>query len=521
MGSRENRRRKSKLAEDNIRSVEKKKSSNKLMWFGSLILLVLIVVTFIGAPLLTQFSSSERIIFGTYKGKSIEYKAGNYFSKQRDYLADQIQDSERDYENIEWQIYQIWKEAYDRTVLHTALLELSESSEMLITDEQLDRMIVEQGPYLVDGEFSERLYNNTSNAEKQTNRSFMLESVKADLVRQDLLTPVISDAEADFIKSMASVERKFRFITFPFSEFPKDRIAAYGEENRDLFRKISLSRITIKSDKKAAETVYQQLQQDPLLFGDLARSHSEDAYAEKGGEMGSIRYYSALSMFSESSDVDYIFDLQPGEVSKIIEGPSGFMIYRCDIAAGYADLTSELEIQEVRNYMERFERGIIEDYFLQAGEDFLSEAETNGFESAALLRGKLYKETDYFPVNYGNLAFQFYGTAYPVFQSITVNGEINQLFQSAARDLFFLSAIHSLNEGEYSEPLILDDNIVIMECTGVKTVPDEELEMLTMVYPAAVQYWYDQDFTRLVFQSEDFEDNFNQEFTRIFLSQEQ
>ena len=266
MGSRENRRRKSRISEENIRSAEKKKSGNRLMWFGSLILLVLIVVTFVGAPVITRFSKSNRIIFGTYNGTPIEFKAGNYFSRQRDYIANQMENSGQS-DNIEWQIYQVWKQAYDRTVVHTALLDMAESSNMTVTDDRLDRAIVENGPYTVDGEFNERLYNSTSNAEKQADRTFMLESILSGQVRQDLLTPSLSDAEIGFIKSMASTERQFRFISFSFADFPESSIREYAEENAEKFRSMSLSRITIKSDMKDAQTLLSRLRDDPTLFG--------------------------------------------------------------------------------------------------------------------------------------------------------------------------------------------------------------------------------------------------------------
>ncbi len=489
------------------------------MWFGSLVLLILIVVTFVGAPVITRISKSNRIIFGTYKGKPIEFKPGNYFSRQRDYIADQVQESAQG-ENLEWQIYQVWKQAYDQTVVHTALLEMAESCGMVITDEKLDLTIVEEGPYTVNGEFNERLYKNASNAEKQADREYMLESIIAGQVRQDILTPLIPRAETEFIKDMASTERAFRFISYNFSEYPAGKVEEYGRENRDLFRIMNLSRITIKSGKQDAETILQRLRDDPTLFGELAGTQSQDAFAEKGGEMGIVSYYNAESFFKDTEDAEYIFGLDEGEISRLIDAPSGWAIYRCDSEAEYPDFSSSETIAEVRAYMNRFERGLIEDYFYNSAEDFIQDAVSSGFESAALSRGKLYKETDPFPVNYGNLSFRFYGTSYPVFQGITVDGSPSEELRGAETNRYFLSEIHSLNTGEISSPLILDDSVVVVQCTEVRYVPEEELQMIDMFYPAAVQYWYEEDLTRIVLNSEAFEDNFNAEFTRLFLNQE-
>lgn len=520
MGSRENRRRKSKQAEENVRGAEKKKKSNRLMWFGSLVLLILIVVTFVGAPVITRFSDSERIIFGYYNGKPIEFKPGNYFSRQRDYIADQMQETAQN-ENVEWQIYSVWKQAYDRAVIHTALIDMARESGMMVTDEKLDLTIVEEGPYTVNGEFNENLYRSASNAEKQADRQYMLESILAGTVRQDILTPIIPDAEIEFIKSMASIERRFRFITYSFSEYPTDLVADYGRQNRDTFRTMRLSRITIKSGEKDAETILGRLRDDPTLFGELARTQSQDSFAEKGGEMGDVTFHSAESYFKETEDAEHVFNLKEGEISRLIDAPSGWTIYRCDAEATYPDFTSEEALAEVRSYMNRFERGVIEDYLYNLAEEFITDATDRGFESAALIRGKLYKETDPFPVNYGNLSFQFYGTSYPVFQGITVDGSPSQELRGASTNRFFLSEIHSLSEDSVSDPLILNDSVVVMQCTEIRDVPEEELQGFEMFYPAAAQYWYDQDLNRIILASDEFEDNFNTEFSRLFLNREE
>ena len=234
-----------------------------------------------------------------------------------------------------------------------------------------------------------------------------------------------------------------------------------------------------------------------------------------------LRYHAAESFFKNTEDTDYVFNLEKGEISRVIEVPTGWAIYRCDSEAVIPDFSSAEEIEEVRSYMNRFERGLIEDYFYNTAEEFIQDAEENGFESASFSRGKLYQKTDFFPVNYGNLGFQFYGTNYPVFQSITVNGSPSPVLQSGSWNVFFLSEIHALDENGISSPLILDENVVVMQCTGVRTVPEEELQSIDMIYPAAVQYWYEQDLSRVVQNSKAFEDNFNSEFTRLFLNQEQ
>ena len=72
-----------KLSSDNRSTIVNKKKRNPLLYFGSVIVLVIIAVTFIGAPTIGQFAGiSASTIFGYYDGHKIEHYLGNYFHRQ-------------------------------------------------------------------------------------------------------------------------------------------------------------------------------------------------------------------------------------------------------------------------------------------------------------------------------------------------------------------------------------------------------------------------------------------------------
>ena len=109
---------------------ENKKSSHfrfkhPILYLFTFVILIIIAVTFVGGPLLSGVGSNSKVIFGTWGGEEIEFVPGNYLSRQRDILYDQLLES-RSNESYEWQAYSVWKGAYDRTVLHTAVMVTAE-----------------------------------------------------------------------------------------------------------------------------------------------------------------------------------------------------------------------------------------------------------------------------------------------------------------------------------------------------------------------------------------------------------
>ncbi len=99
--------------------VDKKIRKHKVLYIFSVILLVVIIVTFVAAPIAGNFGGGQRIVFGEYDGEKIEYYPGNYLSNQKDMLAQKMDNSNNN--NFQMQAYQIWRGAYERTILHIAL----------------------------------------------------------------------------------------------------------------------------------------------------------------------------------------------------------------------------------------------------------------------------------------------------------------------------------------------------------------------------------------------------------------
>ncbi|MBT3275769.1 MAG: hypothetical protein HN368_21650 [Spirochaetales bacterium] len=496
-----------KAEQDKTLAAERKRK-HPLVYVFSVFLLLIIVVSFVGGPILSRLGGNKPIVFGSYGGEEIDFVSGNYLSRQRDILYDQMQDTSS--QSYEWQAYQVWKGAYDRTVIHTAYLQESESSGFFISDNRIDELLLTSGPYMDNGVFSETRYRNTPNSERYRYRSLYREEYTHQQYLQDMIhSGLYSSKEADFLKEMARDERSFSYVLFSYADFPDSEVAAYAEENASLFREIKVSRITVKSSMEDAEAIRQQIVDGIATFEDQAKNFSTDGFAEEGGDMGWREYNSLAPDFIDNAKLESLFSLQKGAISGIAETNFGWVMYRVDEAAVEADLNEEETLRSVRTYMGRFERGKIEDYLFQNAERFSLIAAASTFEAAAADVGVSVKTTESFPINYGNEFF---------FGSVQTTDEAQDL-SNAAYDENFFSVLFSLEEGDTSEPLVLSDNVGVFQLKESSALLDEDLGFLGDYYPFIAQQYIEQDLNSFILSSDQFEDNFTSVFSEIFLSQ--
>jgi peptidyl-prolyl cis-trans isomerase D len=487
-----------------------KSRMNPWMYIFSVAILVIIVVTFVGGPLVGGTAGGGGIVFGSYDGEDIEFYPGNYLSRQKDTIAERIAQSGVD-TNLEWIAYQVWQGAYQNTVVHTAILKRAKQSNVHIPDEVIDQALTSYGGYQENGEFSPERYRETSRTEKASIRKYYKEELISSQVRSDTLNGVkLSSKAILFVKDMASPERSFVYRRIGFNSFPEDLVWNYAEENAGLFRKINLSRITIQSSEESARTIQQQLTADPGLFDEIARNQSKDAYAENGGYIGQQYFYSLSSELESEEKAEEIFSLAEGTISDMVTTPFGWVIYKCNEEPIAAQRSNENDIETVRSYMERFEKGTIEDYLLELGQQIKASTDENGLSGLAADDWES-GETASFPLNYGNVE---------IFKPVRDSQQDSGAFEGAAFNETFLETLFALEQGTISDPLVLNNNVYLFELEEETEVNEESLSMLESYYPYLAQQYAETDMRSLILSSEKHKDNFNAVFSRYFLNGE-
>jgi parvulin-like peptidyl-prolyl isomerase len=301
---------------------------------------------------------------------------------------------------------------------------------------------------------------------------------------------------------MVEQQRRFSFVSFPFGNFPDDQIDTYAQENRDRFRRIKLSRILVKTSEREAREIRNRLVDRTGNFEELARAHSTDVYAEKGGDMGWRYYYDLEADFEDEAPLETIFQLEETEISPVLESRFGWVIFRCDTPALEPDFEVEETRQVVRDYVMRYEKGIVEDYTLSRADGFRERVEDVGFLGATLEESYSVGMTDYFPVNY-----QSYYFLSPVRSPM----EQFNLSAAAYSEEFFLSAF-SLAPGEVSSPVLLDDQVLVLRLDDLREAPERERDLLGDYYSYYAQQSVEQDLQNVLLDPDVIQDDFDQTF---------
>lgn len=109
----------------------------------------------------------------------------------------------------------------------------------------------------------------------------------------------------------------------------EEALKKFFEENKEGFRQpetVEISEIVVSS-KEEAQKLYSQLQQNPDLFGDLARQHSLSPQTrEQGGKRGEI----PLQRLTPVALRKAVEDMQVGDVSRPIDASGNWYVVRLD-----------------------------------------------------------------------------------------------------------------------------------------------------------------------------------------------
>ncbi len=504
MPSREIRRLKAKKGETVSQAIEKRKESHPLLYVFSVVVLVIIVVTFVGSPVAGRISGPGSIVFGSYAGREIAYQPGNYFAQQRDRLAEQLRQSGKN-ENVESQVFSIWRQAFDQTVLHTAILLQVERARLQVSDNRVDRAIIASSVYSENGKFSEELYRKASLEERMRTRKLIREQLMVDQYTLDLFTGITSsDQERAFIAAMAKNERSFDFASFNFASYPTDEIKKYAAANIARFRKIKVSRILIKSSESEAAAIRRKLQDRSASFEELARAYSKDSYAEKGGDMGWRYAYDLEADFDKKEQVQDVMALKAGEISDVLKASFGWMIFRCDAEAVDPDLAETTVLDTVKNYLLRYERGKVEDYFMGIAGKMSRRSGEIGFATAAREANAPVAQTTWFPINLQNTFVLAPVKAIP--DSATP--------PSAAYSEEFFTKAFSLAKDQVSSPVVLDDRIVVLKLTGERRMPEANSQLMNNFTDYLANQSLQVDLQAQLLDPKLLQDNFFDAFTR-------
>ena len=511
MPSRELRRAKQRKGENVSDIIEKRHTTHPLLYGGTIVVLVIVVVAFVlvgpSGPMRAGQGGSGSLVFGSYDGHEITYYPGSYFAQQRDAIANQVKNSGN--QDPVALAQSVWYQAFLATAQHVAILATAAKAGLVVTDDAVDKALLSYPGYLDEnGKFSEARYNAASSSDKASTRKLMREN----LIQSQVLTDIgggirQGSKETDFVSSMFKDERSFSFVSWPFTSFPTDEVRKYGEANKSRFQKIKLSRILVKSSESEAQQIRRKIVDKTSTFEELAKTYSKDAFADKGGDMGWRYAYDLESDFEAKDTAQKVLGLKNGEVSDVLKGSFGWMIYRCDSETVDADFSSPTVLDDVRKYLTTYEKGKIEDYFTNQASLLQRKSETEGLDAAARHAGVTVATLQPFPINLSNMFSLAPLRALP--DSATPAN-------AAYSEDFFYRAF-SLGKDQVSAPIILDDQVLVLKLKSEQEMPASSAAIMSSWLAYAAGQSLQSDFGAILMNPDKLKDDFISVFSRYVM----
>ncbi|MDR1908478.1 MAG: SurA N-terminal domain-containing protein [Spirochaetaceae bacterium] len=489
-----------------------------LVYAGTILVLIIVIVAFVFVPVFVPEAgggAGDRT-FGYWNKTPITYVPGNYFAQRQRAAAEQIQ-YQITGDNFGEMSYQVWRQAFTDTVIHTAILDEMRLAGYEAPPEMVNKQVAQLPELQEDGVFSPARWNRLDASTQQNVWRDIRESIAIRRYIEDVTGLRISSAEADFVAGLGERQRSFSLAVFPLSSWPAGELAAYAEENAGLFITTHLSRITVTSNEREAAQVLKSITDGTVPFEDAARLHSQDSYADRGGDMGLKMACEIAEELENPADREALAALAAGEYSAILKTPGGWAFFRAEAEPYPADPGDAATAEKIRAYVMQYERGRVEDWVIGETEFFAESVRDNGLEQAAFFRGLELRSFGPLPLNYGALSYSNWGyptdgvDLFPTLSSFSVA----ELYAAGGEEIFWRAAFSTpLNEA--SSPFVLGDNVLLLFPTSENEAGEEALASIREIYTS---YWVssttEQGLNSLFLSSPKLKDRFQTVYRQI------
>ena len=440
---------------------------------GGIVILLIAAFIFVLVPALAGGVSENRLpAYGSYNGVPIKFEEGTEFHS----LAMQaVQGMEQqgysfngDYASFFYSM--AFSQAFNQVVGPMALRDLTAQSGWFAPDSAIDRALINQY-YNESGEFSQALYNATSDDAKRKNQEQVVNALDAGRSYEDLFGSFssvkdkklfglkTSSQELEFIRKMGSQVREFEFAAFSMKTLPDQEIKDFAKKNADKLAKYDFTAITLNDEAKAKD-VLKRINNSEITFEDAVTSYSTKVAGDSdSGKITQNRAYQIEGMLKDKEKSSEIFGLQNGQISAPVELNSSWAIFKCNGDNAPVDVENSEDFQAAKTYLFANEKGVVQDYYTAKANDFIAAAATNGFNEACRKFGLEKQSAPSFALNWNN-------------QTLIGRSALEDKdeLKGASTNEAFLKAAFKLGQGEISAPLVISstDNVVVLRCVGIE-----------------------------------------------------
>jgi PPIC-type PPIASE domain. len=484
-------------------------TKKNVLWFGAVFILVLSVVTFVWIPTAGKSIHASTPVFGKWNGKAIEYAQDSFFIRQLQAITEQVRSQGQEVNDYNY--FQIMQAAFNSTAIRLGILDELNGVGYKVSTDAVNKNLIK---YYQDenGKYSAKIYSETPETTRESRRSVMTEELTAQRYTEDYFGNSqgvyglkTSTKETDMVKSMSSPERSFTYVSFATSAYPQTEIVAWAQANSKLFVKHNLSAIMFDTEA-AAKKVAAALAKKPAGFDEAVTTYSTRVGTDTTGKITESFRSDLNKLFTDAKDLDTVLALKPNEISPIVKVGKTFAIVRCNAAPTDPDFANPTTLAAITAYMNTNEKGKIEDYFSAQAKEFAELARTKGFDAACKAKNLTKKTTTAFGINYGNANIM-----------MPVPADKNPELAAAVKSETFFKTAFSLQTGAISDPVILGNNVVVLQVAEEKAADPQILEMVPLYYNYYAANWSQGSLANNFLKSKKLENNFMATYLKYFL----
>lgn len=455
---------------------------------GSVIILILAVIAFVAAPMITDRNSASPLVIGKWGRIHIDNGPSSPFINQYRFLhnyADSqkmLPENPQSREFFERQMLDI---SLKGAIIQTAMEDEVRRAGYKVPAFKINKELIN---YYLDetGAYSGSKYNDTPESQKAEYRKAVEKELAVNRYIEDVFGNgknyglKTSSKETDFVSQMTKKERSFQFVTFDPAMYPSSEVKKYGEEHSDLFTAYNFSMLTYNTEEEAKKTLA-SLKKEEVKFEDAVILNTSKTITDETGKLTANYRTDINRYFPDNENLKLILELKPQELSSVVTLHNGmFAIVRCDAEPLMPDFSSETLLDNIRSHINKNERGLIEDYLIESAKKFAEAARTQPFDNAAqnFTDFKLDVETtNSFSINYGNAS---------ILQPLPSNTFINSVKEN---EVFFKTAF-SLKAEDVSEPVLAGSNVIVLKLNEEKDADQYTLDNTKTGYENQAGSWF-------------------------------
>ena len=439
---------------------------------GGIIILLIAAFIFVLVPALAGGAGQNRLpAYGSYNGVPIKFEEGTEFYSLANQAVQRMEQQgysfNGDYASFFYSM--AFSQAFNQVVGPMALRDLTAQSGWLAPDTAVDRTLINQY-YNESGEFSQALYNATSDDAKRKNQAQVENALNAGRSYEDLFGSFesfgdkklyglkSSSAEIEFIRQMGTEAHEFEYVAFNMKTFPDEQTKEFAKSHSDKLVKYDLAAITVNEEAKAKDII-KRINNSEVTFEDALASYSTKSIGDsETGKISQNRQYQIAGLLKDKEKAGEITGLAKDALSAPVALDNGWAIFKCLGDAVQPDFENADDLHAATNYIYSNEKGVVQDYYTARANDFIAAAATSGYNDACAKFGIDKQTTPSFALNWNNSTL--------IGKS---NVEDKPELKGALTNENFLAAAFKLGQGEVSSPLVVSstDCVVVLRCIAI------------------------------------------------------